>query len=184
MRAAAAAADGHQPHHRRRARRHCRRCAHRHRPGGADLAGARGAFGLRRWTVTAQAPLDTLFDDPELVEAVGGAAAIAVENTHNFGSGAVQSTAAVGAVQALGEVTVLCAGASAREAARSHYQVLTRKRQDIKVSDPGARDMFDDRVYKRGALAVHAIHRLLADAPLSYCSLPLARPIPLPHPYS
>ncbi|WP_254668941.1 CDP-glycerol glycerophosphotransferase family protein [Brevibacterium sp. CS2] len=33
-----------------------------------DLAGARGAFGLRRWTVTAQAPLDTLFDDPELVD--------------------------------------------------------------------------------------------------------------------
>ncbi|WP_284783182.1 M1 family metallopeptidase [Corynebacterium rhinophilum] len=53
---------------------------------------------------------------------------------------------------------------SAREAARSHYQVLMRKRQDIKVSDPGARDMFDDRVYKRGALAVHAIHRLLGDA--------------------
>ena len=52
----------------------------------------------------------------------------------------------------------------AREAARSHYQVLSRKRQDIKVSDPGARDMFDDRVYKRGALAVHAIHRLLGDA--------------------
>lgn len=33
-----------------------------------DLAGARAAFGLRRWAVTAQAPLDTLFDDPELVD--------------------------------------------------------------------------------------------------------------------
>ena len=53
---------------------------------------------------------------------------------------------------------------SARRAARSHYHVLTRKRQDIQISDPGARDMFDDRVYKRGALAVHAIHRLLGDA--------------------
>ncbi|MBK4150258.1 M1 family metallopeptidase [Corynebacterium macginleyi] len=53
---------------------------------------------------------------------------------------------------------------SARRAARSHYHVLTCKRQDIQISDPGARDMFDDRVYKRGALAVHAIHRLLGDA--------------------
>ena len=53
---------------------------------------------------------------------------------------------------------------TAREAARSHYNVLGRKAQNLTVSDPGARDMFDDRVYKRGALAVHAIHRLLGDA--------------------
>ena len=53
---------------------------------------------------------------------------------------------------------------TAREAARSHYNVLGRKAQNLTVSDPGARDMFDDRVYKRGALTVHAIHRLLGDA--------------------
>ena len=55
-------------------------------------------------------------------------------------------------------------GRPAHNSARSHYQVLARKRQDLLLSDPGTRDMFDDRVYKRGALAVHAIHRLLGDA--------------------
>ena len=41
--------------------------------------------------------------------------------------------------------------------------MLARKRQDIVLSDPGTRDMFDDRVYKRGALTVHALRRLLGD---------------------
>ncbi len=31
------------------------------------------------------------------------------------------------------------------------------------VGDPGPADMFDDRVYKRGALALHAVRRLLGD---------------------
>lgn len=54
---------------------------------------------------------------------------------------------------------------SAHDIARSHYSVLARKRQDVLLRDPGTRDMFDDRVYKRGALAVHAMRRLLGDAP-------------------
>ncbi|MDK8762228.1 M1 family metallopeptidase [Corynebacterium sp. MSK218] len=54
-------------------------------------------------------------------------------------------------------------GHPAHDSARSHYQVLARKRQDIVLSDPGTRDMFDDRVYKRGALTVHALRRLLGD---------------------
>ena len=32
------------------------------------------------------------------------------------------------------------------------------------VGHPGTKDMFDDRVYKRGALTVHALRRLLGDA--------------------
>ena len=54
-------------------------------------------------------------------------------------------------------------GRPAHDSARSHYQVLSRKRQDLLLSDPGTRDMFDDRVYKRGALTVHALRRLLGD---------------------
>ena len=54
-------------------------------------------------------------------------------------------------------------GRPAHDSARSHYQVLARKRQDLLLSDPGTRDMFDDRVYKRGALTVHALRRLLGD---------------------
>lgn len=54
-------------------------------------------------------------------------------------------------------------GRPVHESARSHYQVLARKKQDIMLGDPGTRDMFDDRVYKRGALTVHALRRLVGD---------------------
>lgn len=54
-------------------------------------------------------------------------------------------------------------GQPAHDSARSHYNVLARKKQDLKLSNPGTRDMFDDRVYKRGALTVHALRRLLGD---------------------
>ena len=54
---------------------------------------------------------------------------------------------------------------SAHDIARSHYDVLSKKGQDLLLGDPGTRDMFDDRVYKRGALTVHALRRLLGDAP-------------------
>jgi len=48
--------------------------------------------------------------------------------------------------------------------ARAHHAVLRGDPQDIVVGDPGAADMFDDRVYKRGALALHAVRVLLGDA--------------------
>lgn len=54
---------------------------------------------------------------------------------------------------------------TAHSVARSHYDVLARKPQDITVADPGPEDMFDDRVYKRGALTLHAVRRALGDAP-------------------
>lgn len=43
---------------------------------------------------------------------------------------------------------------------RGKVQALPR---DIVVGDPGPHDMFDDRVYKRGALALHAIRKSLGD---------------------
>ena len=52
---------------------------------------------------------------------------------------------------------------SAHELARSHYLVLSRKAENLLLADPGARDMFDDRVYKRGAVTIHALRCLLGD---------------------
>jgi len=56
-------------------------------------------------------------------------------------------------------------GVSAADSAREHYARLAALPQDILLSDPGTKDMFDDRVYKRGALTVHALRVLLGDAP-------------------
>jgi len=48
-------------------------------------------------------------------------------------------------------------GPSAQECAEQHHEGLTRQARDIMVGDPGPQRMFDDRVYKRGALALHAL---------------------------
>ncbi|MDU0479075.1 M1 family metallopeptidase [Staphylococcus chromogenes] len=56
------------------------------------------------------------------------------------------------------------AGRPAHDSALEHYRILAQKPQDLLLSDPGARDMFDDRVYKRGAMVVHALRTLLGDA--------------------
>ncbi|MFQ6270222.1 M1 family metallopeptidase [Kutzneria viridogrisea] len=47
-------------------------------------------------------------------------------------------------------------------AARSRSE-LARQRQDLRVSDPGARRMFDDRVYQRGALTLQALRVEVGD---------------------
>jgi len=44
-----------------------------------------------------------------------------------------------------------------RATAERHHAALRDEPQDIRVADPGAERMFDDRVYKRGALALHAV---------------------------
>ncbi|TPW75395.1 M1 family metallopeptidase [Schumannella soli] len=54
-------------------------------------------------------------------------------------------------------------GDSAEVCARRHYDGLAAQPEDIVVGSPGAADMFDDRVYKRGALALHALRGLLGD---------------------
>jgi aminopeptidase N len=55
-------------------------------------------------------------------------------------------------------------GPSADAVARSYRDGLSRLAQDIAIGNPGAASMFDDRVYKRGALTVHAVRLALGDA--------------------
>lgn len=56
-------------------------------------------------------------------------------------------------------------GPTTHESARFHYDQLAALPQDVLLADPGPRDMFDDRIYKRGALTVHALRCELGDAP-------------------
>ncbi|MEZ0076104.1 M1 family metallopeptidase [Planotetraspora sp. GP83] len=55
-------------------------------------------------------------------------------------------------------------GDSADEHARRAHRKLAALPQDFSLTDPGLDRLFDDRVYKRGALAVHALRRTLGDA--------------------
>jgi aminopeptidase N len=54
-------------------------------------------------------------------------------------------------------------GTSADDLAAQYRRGLLDQPQDLVVADPGARDMFDDRVYKRGALALHALRRTIGE---------------------
>ncbi len=54
-------------------------------------------------------------------------------------------------------------GRSADEWARHYYERLAGSPQDLLLADPGPRDMFDDRVYKRGALTLHELRRRIGD---------------------
>jgi len=54
-------------------------------------------------------------------------------------------------------------GQSADELARQYHHRLRESPQDLLLADPGPKDMFDDRVYKRGALTLHALRRQLGD---------------------
>lgn len=54
--------------------------------------------------------------------------------------------------------------ASADSLARSHFAALSRDAQDFSIADPGPDLMFDDRLYKRGALTLHALRLTLGDA--------------------
>ena len=47
--------------------------------------------------------------------------------------------------------------------ARSTHRRLAQEPQDLVIGDPGAIDMFDDRVYKRGALTLHALRGAAGD---------------------
>ena len=55
------------------------------------------------------------------------------------------------------------AGRSADDWAQYYHQRLAGSPQDLLLADPGPRDMFDDRVYKRGALTLHALRRRIGD---------------------
>ncbi|WP_341856826.1 M1 family aminopeptidase [Brachybacterium sp. GPGPB12] len=47
--------------------------------------------------------------------------------------------------------------------ARRHHAALAESPEDLLVADPGPELMFDDRLYKRGALALHALRRRVGD---------------------
>jgi aminopeptidase N len=47
--------------------------------------------------------------------------------------------------------------------ARRHHERLAGLKQDFPLSDPGPELMFDDRVYKRGALTLHALRLTVGD---------------------
>jgi aminopeptidase N len=53
--------------------------------------------------------------------------------------------------------------ASAAAHARDHWQRLADQPQDLTIGDPGPTAMFDDRVYKRGALTLHALRGSVGD---------------------
>jgi aminopeptidase N len=55
-------------------------------------------------------------------------------------------------------------GPSAQKLAEQHWARLRALPQDFAIGDPGAKLMFDDRLYKRGALTLHALRRTLGDA--------------------
>jgi aminopeptidase N len=48
--------------------------------------------------------------------------------------------------------------------ARSAHRRLLREPEDLLIGDPGGPDMFDDRVYKRGALTLHALRQAGGDS--------------------
>lgn len=54
-------------------------------------------------------------------------------------------------------------GPAADAKARAHHARLSKLPQDVVVGDPGPDLMFDDRVYKRGALALHALRLTIGD---------------------
>jgi aminopeptidase N len=54
-------------------------------------------------------------------------------------------------------------GVSVRVNAATHWSRLARLRRDILLADPGPDLMFDDRVYKRGALTLHALRLQIGD---------------------
>lgn len=56
-----------------------------------------------------------------------------------------------------------CGENSTAVLADQYHQRLTNSAQNLVLADPGPRDMFDDRVYKRGALTLHALRNEIGD---------------------
>jgi aminopeptidase N len=54
-------------------------------------------------------------------------------------------------------------GRSADEWAQHYHERLADLPQDLLLADPGPEDMFDDRVYKRGALTLHVLRTRIGD---------------------
>jgi aminopeptidase N len=56
-------------------------------------------------------------------------------------------------------------GISVDGQARLWHDRLQGLRQDFKLADPGVQRLFDERVYKRGGLTLHALRRYIGDGP-------------------
>lgn len=54
-------------------------------------------------------------------------------------------------------------GYTADQWARHYHRKLVSAPQDLLLADPGPQDMFDDRVYKRGALTLHVLRGTIGD---------------------
>lgn len=55
-------------------------------------------------------------------------------------------------------------GPTCHQLARRYWALVAGQPADLLLSDPGPDLMFDDRVYKRGALTLHALRRTVGDA--------------------
>lgn len=55
-------------------------------------------------------------------------------------------------------------GPSAETLASRSRVVLAGRPQNLRIGDPPARDMFDDRLYQRGALTLHTLRTMIGDA--------------------
>ena len=69
-------------------------------------------------------------------------------------------------------------GPSTEEWARQYYARLRNAPQNLLLADPGPKDMFDDRVYKRGALTLHALRNVIGDAEFLCAASGLDHPLP------
>ena len=54
--------------------------------------------------------------------------------------------------------------ATAADLAAAAHALLSKQPQTLRLSDPGMRKMFDDRLYQRGGLVLHALRCALGDA--------------------
>jgi aminopeptidase N len=54
-------------------------------------------------------------------------------------------------------------GRSAQQLAAGAHRLLSGLPQDIRIADPGRKSMFDDRLYERGGVTVHALRCALGD---------------------
>lgn len=55
-------------------------------------------------------------------------------------------------------------GRTAHQLAQAAHQLLATLPQDLRLADPGRKFMFDDRLYERGGVAIHAVRCALGDA--------------------
>jgi len=54
-------------------------------------------------------------------------------------------------------------GRTAQQLAVGAHRLLSSRPQDLRLADPGRKSMFDDRLYERGGLTVHAVRCAMGD---------------------